>query len=135
MSVTYFARGFKKCRGVPPHRWLVEMRMEKAKDLLLNTKTPLAEVAVACGFVDQSHLTKTFVRATGNTPGEWRHERRIGRDPSDMAWLDLMAFPASRGQLCKEGRRGLLGVLGNHGGRSCRLTLRRRNKPSIAGNP
>jgi AraC family transcriptional regulator len=84
LSVNYFARAFKKCTGVPPHRWLVEMRLEKAKDLLLNTKTPLAEVAVACGFVDQSHLTKTFVRATGNTPGEWRHERSIGRALSDM---------------------------------------------------
>jgi len=84
LSVNYFARAFKKCTGVPPHQWLVEMRLEKAKDLLLNTKTRLAEVAVACGFADQSHLTKTFVRATGNTPGAWRRERSIGRALSDM---------------------------------------------------
>jgi AraC family transcriptional regulator len=84
LSANYFARAFKKCTGVPPHRWLIEMRLEKAKDLLLNTKTPLAEVAVACGFADQSHLTKTFRRATGNTPAEWRRERTIGGPPSDM---------------------------------------------------
>src|SRR5258708_13943417 len=78
LSVNYFARAFKKCTGVPPHRWLVEMRLEKAKDLLLNTNTRLAEVAVACGFADQSHLTKTFVPATANTPGPGRRERSTG---------------------------------------------------------
>jgi AraC family transcriptional regulator len=84
LSVSYFARGFKKGTGLPPHRWLVEMRLEKAKDLLLNTKTPLAEVAVGCGFVDQSHFTKMFFRATGNTPGSWRRERAIDSSLSDM---------------------------------------------------
>ena len=84
LSVNYFARAFKKRTGVPPHQWLVEMRLEKTKDLLLDTKMPLAEVAVACGFADQSHLTKTFARATGNTPGAWRRERSVGRVPFDM---------------------------------------------------
>jgi AraC family transcriptional regulator len=84
LSANYFARAFKKATGVPPHRRLIEMRLEKAKDLLLNRKTPLAEVAAACGFADQSHLTKTFRRATGHTPGEWRRERTIGGPPSDM---------------------------------------------------
>jgi AraC family transcriptional regulator len=84
LSVSYFARGFKNGTGLPPHRWLVEMRLEKVKDLLLNTKMPLAEVAVACGFADQSHLTKTFARATGNTPGMWRHERVIDDSLPDM---------------------------------------------------
>ncbi len=84
LSVNYFARAFKKCTGVPPHQWLVEMRLEKTKDLLLDTKMPLAEVAVACGFADQSHLTKTFARATGNTPGAWRRERSVGRALFDM---------------------------------------------------
>jgi AraC family transcriptional regulator len=84
LSVSYFARAFKNGTGVPPHRWLVEMRIEKAKDLLLNTKTPLAEVAAACGFADQCHLTRTFRRATGDTPGAWRRERTIDGPLSDM---------------------------------------------------
>jgi AraC-like DNA-binding protein len=79
LSVNYFARAFKECTGVLPHRWLVEMRLEKAKDLPLNTKMPLAEVAVACGFADQSHFSKTFVRATGNTPGAWRASEASAR--------------------------------------------------------
>jgi AraC family transcriptional regulator len=84
LSVSYFARGFKNGTGVPPHRWLVEMRLEKARDLLLNTKTPLAEIAAACGFADQCHLTRTFRRATGDTPGAWRRERTIDRSLSDV---------------------------------------------------
>jgi AraC family transcriptional regulator len=84
LSVSYFARGFKRGTGLSPHRWLIEMRLEKAKDLLLKTKMPLAEVAVDCGFADQSHLTKTFVRATGNTPGAWRRERVIDGSLPDV---------------------------------------------------
>jgi len=84
LSVSYFARGFKNLTGMPPHRWIVEMRLEKAKDLLLNTKTPLAEVADACGFADQGHLTRTFRRATGDTPGAWRRERTIAGHLSHM---------------------------------------------------
>jgi AraC family transcriptional regulator len=84
LSVSYFARGFKNGTGVSPHRWLVETRIEKAKDLLLNTKMPLAEVAVACGFADQCHLTRKFRRATGDTPAAWRREQTIDGPLSDM---------------------------------------------------
>jgi AraC family transcriptional regulator len=84
LSVSYFARGFKNGTGVPPHRWLIEMRLDKAKDLLLNTKMPLAEVAVACGFADQCHLTRKFRRATGDTPATWRRERTIYGPRSEM---------------------------------------------------
>jgi AraC family transcriptional regulator len=84
LSVSYFARGFKNGTGVSPHRWLVEMRLEKAKDLLLNTKKTLPAVAVACGFADQCHLSRTFRRATGDAPGAWRRERTIDSLLSDM---------------------------------------------------
>jgi AraC family transcriptional regulator len=84
LSVSYFARAFKNGTGVPPHRWLVEMRLEKAKDLLLNTKTPLADIAAACGFADQCHLTRAFRRATGETPGAWRRERTFAGPLSEM---------------------------------------------------
>jgi AraC family transcriptional regulator len=94
LSVSYFARSFKNDTGVPPHRWLVETRLEKAKDLLLNTKTPLAEIAAICGFADQCHLTRTFRRATGDTPGEWRRGRAIGGPRSDIEGPDPVAVAA-----------------------------------------
>jgi AraC family transcriptional regulator len=84
LSVSYFSRGFKSGTGVSPHRWLVEMRIEKAKDLLFNTKMPLAEVALACGFADQCHLTRKFRRATGDTPAAWRRERTIDGPLSEV---------------------------------------------------
>jgi AraC-like DNA-binding protein len=72
LSVNHFARAFTHSTGIPPHRWLMQRRIDRAKDLMRATGTPLAEVAIACGFSDQSHLTRVFARATGTTPGEWR---------------------------------------------------------------
>jgi AraC family transcriptional regulator len=95
LSVSYFARGFKNGTGLSPHRWLVETRLEKAKDLLLNTKTPLAEIAASCGFADQCHLTRTFHRATGDTPGKWRRGRAIGGPLSDIEGPDGCCRPAA----------------------------------------
>jgi AraC family transcriptional regulator len=83
LSVSYFARGFKNGTGVSPHRWLVEARLDRAKELLI-TKMTLDEVAVACGFADKCHLSRTFRRATGDAPGAWRRERSIDGPPSEM---------------------------------------------------
>ena len=76
MSVSQFGRTFKKTTGQTPHRWLVQRRLERAKDLLLRSTLPLAEIALACGFSEQSHFTRTFSRLVGTSPGEWRRQRR-----------------------------------------------------------
>lgn len=72
LSLSYFARAFKQSMGVPPHRWLLQRRVAKAKDLLLASPLPLSEVALACGFADQSHFGRVFGEAVGATPGAWR---------------------------------------------------------------
>jgi AraC family transcriptional regulator len=72
LSRSYFARAFKKTTGESPHRWLVRRRVETAKQMLLQSDTPLSEIALAVGFSDQSHLTKVFARTVGATPGAWR---------------------------------------------------------------
>jgi len=71
MAPGHFARAFREATGQPPHRWLMERRIERAKTLLRSNMT-LAEIALACGFVDQSHLTRVFSRGEGLTPGAWR---------------------------------------------------------------
>jgi AraC family transcriptional regulator len=76
MSVSQFGRTFKKTTGLTPHRWLVQRRVERAKDLLLRSMLPLAEIALDCGFSEQSHFTRTFTRMVGTSPGEWRRQRR-----------------------------------------------------------
>jgi len=74
LSVSYFARAFRQTMGVPPYKWLMKERIRKAKALLSQSRLGICEVALACGFVDQSHLTRVFRRIDGRTPGLWRHE-------------------------------------------------------------
>ena len=75
LSPSYFARAFRQSTGQPPHRWLSERRVDRAKDMLLGSALSLAEVALACGFADQSHFTRVFTRTVGTSPGAWRRVR------------------------------------------------------------
>jgi AraC family transcriptional regulator len=72
LSSSYFVRAFKQATGVPPHRWLTRQRVERAKELLQDPGRELAEIALLCGFVDQSHFTRVFSRSEGYSPGRWR---------------------------------------------------------------
>jgi AraC-like DNA-binding protein len=76
LSGSHFARAFRQTTGRPPYRWLLERRVETAQGLLLNSQTSLREIATACGFSDQSHLTRAFTRIVGTSPGAWRRIRR-----------------------------------------------------------
>jgi AraC family transcriptional regulator len=71
LSPSRFARRFKSAMGAPPHQYLMSMRVERAKRLLLQ-REPIAEVALACGFTHQEHLTRVFRRFTGSTPAGYR---------------------------------------------------------------
>jgi AraC family transcriptional regulator len=75
LSSSHFARAFRQTTGRPPHRWFLERRLEVAQDLLLNSQMSLKEIANACGFSDQSHLTRAFKRTIGTSPGAWRRIR------------------------------------------------------------
>jgi AraC family transcriptional regulator len=75
LSRSYFVRAFKQITGMPPHRWLLAQRVKRAKELLRGSKLPIVEIAVACGFADQSHLTRVFSRALGISPAAWRRQR------------------------------------------------------------
>lgn len=72
LSVAQFARSFKHSTGRAPYQFLTERRIERARDLLLHTNLPLADVAICCGFADQSHFTKVFRRVLGTSPGNFR---------------------------------------------------------------
>jgi AraC family transcriptional regulator len=76
LSSSYFAKAFKRTTGSAPHAWLSMKRLERAKQLTKETDLKLAEIALACGFVDQSHLTRTFVKSVGCSPGRWRRLNR-----------------------------------------------------------
>jgi AraC family transcriptional regulator len=76
LSRSHFARAFKTTTGLPPHRWLLDRRVERARELLLNSALLIADIADLCGFADQSHFTRVFTNALGVSPGEWRRLRR-----------------------------------------------------------
>lgn len=67
-----FSQAFTRAFGATPHVYIRDRRIERAKSLLLAHDLPLAEVALQCGFASQSHLTTTFKRLLGSTPGEFR---------------------------------------------------------------
>lgn len=72
LSVGYFSRAFRATIGLPPHRWLMKHRIESAKLIMRQSGTSLAEIAIRCGFSDQSHFTRAFSRETGASPAQWR---------------------------------------------------------------
>jgi AraC-like DNA-binding protein len=72
LSVSYFVRAFKQSTGDPPHRWMLRHRIERSKPLLAQSEATLAEIAVLCGFADQSHYTRMFKSFVGVTPAIWR---------------------------------------------------------------
>lgn len=75
LSRSYFIQAFKASVGRTPLRWLTEYRIARAKELLLQD-LPIAEIAIRCGFADQSHLTRSFSLIAGITPARFRRDRR-----------------------------------------------------------
>jgi AraC family transcriptional regulator len=72
MSAFHFARLFKRSTGRSPHRFVVERRIDYAKELLATEGASIAAVARAAGFRTPSHFTTVFRRTTGVTPSTYR---------------------------------------------------------------
>jgi AraC-like DNA-binding protein len=72
LSASHFSRAFRQSTGLSPHRWLMQRRVDLAKSLLPDRKLSLAEIALSCGFTDQSHFTRVFSAFVGISPGAWR---------------------------------------------------------------
>lgn len=72
LSVRHFSRAFAQTFGMPAHRYLMTRRVELALELLKVRTLSIPEIALKCGFVDQSHLTRVFASQTGSSPGHWR---------------------------------------------------------------
>jgi AraC-like DNA-binding protein len=71
LSKYQLLRRFEKTYGVPPHAWLLLQRAERARGLIQDGLS-LAQAAASCGFADQSHMTRIFVRQFGFTPSAWQ---------------------------------------------------------------
>lgn len=75
-SEFHFSRMFKRSTGLTPHRYVLERRIVRAKELLVTSNLPLHEISALLDFGDQSHMTTVFKRLTGVTPGQFRKNAR-----------------------------------------------------------
>lgn len=67
-----FARAFKATTGMPPYQWVIERRLDRAEQFITKSRLSLAEIAYACGFSSQAHMTTLFSRRRGVTPTAFR---------------------------------------------------------------
>lgn len=72
LSPGHFSRTFKATIGVPVWSYVQRRRLERARDMLLSSRKSIAQIAYACGFASQAHLTKSFGEAFRQTPGSFR---------------------------------------------------------------
>ncbi|WP_164762533.1 AraC family transcriptional regulator [Mesorhizobium sp. M7A.F.Ca.MR.245.00.0.0] len=71
LSETAMSHAFKAATGVPPHRWQMQARVDRAKAMMARDAASLGDIAEATGFFDQAHLTRVFKSIVGLTPGAW----------------------------------------------------------------
>jgi AraC family transcriptional regulator len=79
ISPFHFARLFRATVGVPPHRFVLRLRLERAISLMKAGKMTLAQIAVECGFHDQPHFTRAFQRRFHTTPAMHVRRHSAGR--------------------------------------------------------
>jgi AraC family transcriptional regulator len=75
LSVYHFARAFKQSFGMPPHRYHMARRMDRARTLLQRSALSVTQIGIQIGFRETSSFTRAFRRFTGPTPTEYRRQR------------------------------------------------------------
>jgi len=76
LSKFHFCREFNKHFGIPPMQFMLQRRIAQAVDLMEDAESSISQVAMQCGFSDQSEFTKWFKKATGQTPSSYRNAAR-----------------------------------------------------------
>jgi AraC family transcriptional regulator len=76
LSPAHFTKMFRGAVGMPPHRWLLERRLERAQAMLADPRASVTEIALACGFGSSQHFATAFRKSRGVTPSDYRRSRR-----------------------------------------------------------
>lgn len=77
LSPRHFRRLFNATYGVTPLQWLMQRRVERSKQLLIETNWDVGTIAAHCGFADGSHLARVFRRSQYESPAAYRRKRDI----------------------------------------------------------
>lgn len=100
MSPDRFCKRFRAATGCPPHRWQMQQRIERAKQLLSDRTLTLTDIAYACGYANSAHFSTSFGRATGTTPSGYRrlHVSAAGLRDTGAARAEVPSsdMPAAR---------------------------------------
>jgi AraC family transcriptional regulator len=72
LSPSYFSRRFRQSFGVTFSRFVASRRIARAQSMMTRSSSSLCQIALACGFTDQAHFSRTFGGLTGSTPSQWR---------------------------------------------------------------
>jgi AraC-like DNA-binding protein len=82
LSTCQFSRLFKGTYGMPFYKFLVRGRIERSKNQLASSDDPISQIALDCGFADQSCFTRRFTMMTGIPPASWRKRAKVAATPS-----------------------------------------------------
>lgn len=94
VSQAHFARSFKAAFGLPPHRYLLARRIEKATALLRDTDLPIIDIAFRTGWSSLGTFGRTFRDITGEPPGDVR--ARLQGAPQALAGIPACALSAAQ---------------------------------------
>ena len=97
----HFAAQFRVSTGIRPHEYLLRRRIERARDLLLQHDSSIADIALSVGFQAQSHFTTVFKRFMGDTPHQWRRSNysEIDNSPAELSRSPEIKMFGSRVEL------------------------------------
>ena len=94
LSSSYFVVAFKKSFGLTPCAYVLQRRVQRAKELILSTDESLAQIALICGFHDQAGLSRLFKREAGLAPMQWRRSRGECAAALRAGFVDLRSSTA-----------------------------------------
>jgi AraC family transcriptional regulator len=72
LSIHYFCELFTQSMGMPPYKYVLQQRIDRAKQLLKQSEQSISDIALDCGFANQSHLNRHFTKLVGITPKKYR---------------------------------------------------------------